>query len=89
MQKTQFLKQRSVKGNKTPGMRGAEHFPAGRDGARRGQKSTGRGVGENLRGEAKKRVNRLIQKFDKSTEIVMEIFVLCHDISIKENIASF
>ena len=40
-------------------------------------------------GNTKKLVNRLIQKFDKSAEIVMEIFVLCHDISIKENITSF
>ena len=37
---------------KAAGMRGADHI------------STGRGEGENPRGGAKKRVNRLIQKFD-------------------------
>ena len=36
----------------------------------------GRGEGENPRGGAKERVNRLIQKFDKSACIVMEIFVV-------------
>ena len=36
------------------GMCGAEHFPAGR------------GEGENPRGGAKKRVNQLIQTFDKT-----------------------
>ena len=34
-------------------------------GAGRGQKSAGRGEGENPRGGAKERVNQLIQKFDK------------------------
>ena len=40
-------------------------------GAGRGQKSAGRGEGENPRGGAKKCVNRLIQKFDKSAKIVL------------------
>ena len=79
-------------------MCGAELFPAGRGGAGRGQKSAGRGgvgrgEGENPRGGAgrggaKERVNRLIQKFDKSAYIVMEIFVVYYDVLINENIIS-
>ena len=57
-------------------------------GAGRGQKSAGRGEGENPRGGAKERVNRLIQKFDKSAYIVMEIFVVYYDVLINENIIS-
>ena len=53
----------------------------------------GRGEGENPRGGAgrggaKERVNRLIQKFDKSAYIVMEIFVVYYDVLINENIIS-
>ena len=44
-----------------------------------------RGAG---RGGAKERVNRLIQKFDKSAYIVMEIFVVYYDVLINENIIS-
>ena len=44
-----------------------------------------RGAG---RGGAKERVNRLIQKFDKSAYIVMEIFVVYNDVLINENIIS-
>ena len=40
------------------------------------------------RGGAKERVNRLIQKFDKSAYIVMEIFVVYYDVLINENIIS-
>ena len=57
-------------------MCGAELFPAGR-----GQKSAGRGG-------AKERVNRLIQKFDNSAYIVMEIFVVYYDVLINEKIIS-
>ena len=39
-------------------------------------------------GGAKERVNRLIQKFDKSAYIVMEIFVVYYDVLINENIIS-
>ena len=53
----------------------------------------GRGESENPRGGpgrggAKKRVNPLIQKFDKSAYIVMEIFVVYNDVLINENIIS-
>ena len=44
-----------------------------------------RGAG---RGGAKERVNRLIQKFDNSAYIVMEIFVVYYDVLINENIIS-
>ena len=54
----------------------AELFPAGR------------GEDENPRGGAKERVNRLIQKFNNSVYIVMEIFVVYYDILINENITS-
>ena len=40
----------------------------------------GRGEGENPRGGAKKRANRLIQKFNKSAYIVIEIFVVHYDV---------
>ena len=40
------------------------------------------------RGGAKERVNRLIQKFDNSAYIVMEIFVVYYDVLINENIIS-
>ena len=60
-------------------MCGAELFPAGLGGVVRGQKSAGRGG-------AKERVNRLIQKFDNSAYIVMEIFVVYYDVLINENI---
>ena len=40
------------------------------------------------RGGAKERVNQLIQKFDKSACIVMEIFVVYYDVLINENIIS-
>ena len=53
---------------------GAELFPAGR------------GEDENLRGGAKKRVNQLIWKFDKSAYIVTGGFVLQYGVLIKENI---
>ena len=51
------------------------------------------GEGENPRGGAgrggaKERVNRLIQKFDNSAYIVMEIFVVYYDVLINENISS-
>ena len=42
----------------------------------------------NPRGGAKERVNRLIQKFDKSAYIVMEIFVVYYDVLKNENIIS-
>ena len=64
------------------GMCGAELFPAGRGGARK--KIRGAGEGENLRGGAKECVNRLIQKFNKSAYIVMEIFVVYYDALINE-----
>ena len=41
------------------------------------------------RGGAKKRVNRLIKKFDKSAQIVIDIFVVHYDVLIKKNIISF
>ena len=41
------------------------------------------------RGGAKKRVNRLIKEFDKSGQIVIDIFVVHYDVLIKENIISF
>ena len=44
-----------------------------------------RGAG---RGGAKERVNRLIQKFENSAYIVMEIFVVYYDVLINENIIS-
>ena len=59
---------------------------AGRSFFQRG--GVGRGEGENPRGGAKERVNRLIQKFDKSAYIVMEIFVVYYDVLINENIIS-
>ena len=37
-------------------------------------------------GGAKERVNRLIQKFDKSAYIVMEIFIVYYDVLINEKI---
>ena len=70
-------------GSSIPGMCGAELFPAGR-----GQKSAGRGEGENPQGGAKECVNQLIQKFDKSAYNVMEIFVVYYDVLINENIIS-
>ena len=63
------------------GMCGAELFPAGRGGAR----TKIRGA---RRGGAKECVNRLIQKFDNSAYIVMEIFVVYYDVLINENIIS-
>ena len=54
---------------------------AGRGGAGRRWKSAGRGG-------AKERVNQLIQKFDNSAYIVMEIFVVYYDVLINENIIS-
>ena len=57
-------------------------------GAGRGEDKNPRGEGENPRGGAKERVNRLIQKFDKSAYIVMEIFVVYNDVLINENIIS-
>ena len=62
-------------------------------GAGRGQISAGRGEGENPRGGAgrggaKKRVNRLIQKFENSAYIVMEIFVVYYDVLINKTIIS-
>ena len=48
----------------------------------------GQGENENPRGGAKKRINRLIQKFDKSAYIVMEIFIVYYDVLINENIIS-
>ena len=62
-------------------------------GAGRGQKSAGRGGAKVKirgagRGGAKERVNRLIQKFDNSAYIVMEIFVVYYDVLINENIIS-
>ena len=58
------------------GMCGAELFPAGRgkdENPRGGAKMKIRGA---VRGGAKKRVNQLIQKFDKSAYIVTGGFVL-------------
>ena len=69
-------------------MCGAELFPAGRGGARTKIRGAGRGEGENPRGGAKERVNWLIQKFDNSACIVMEIFVVYYDVLINENIIS-
>ena len=66
----------------------AELFPAGRGQKSAGRGGVGRGEGENPRGGAKERVNRLIQKFDKSAYIVMEIFVVYNDVLINENIIS-
>ena len=65
-----------------------------RDGQGRAFSSeAGRGEGENPRGGAgrggaKERVNRLIQKFENSAYIVMEIFVVYYDVLINENIIS-
>ena len=56
------------------GMGEAEHSPAGW------------GEDENQRGGAKKRVNRLIQKFGKSAKIFIDIFVVYYDLLINENI---
>ena len=39
-------------------------------------------------GGAKERVNRLIQKFNNSAYIVMEIFVVYYEVLINENIIS-
>ena len=47
----------------------AEYFFAGR-----GKGKNLRGESENLRGGAKKRVNPLIQKFDKSALIIIQGF---------------
>ena len=55
-------------------MCGTELFPAGR------------GEDKNPRGGAKERVNRLIQKFDKSAYIVTGGFVLQYGALINENI---
>ena len=46
-----------------------------------------RGEDKNPRGGAKERVNRLIQKFDKSAQIVIEIFVVHYDVLINEIIS--
>ena len=59
--------------------RGEDKNPRG------GAKVKIRGAG---RGGAKERVNRLIQKFDNSAYIVMEIFVVYYDVLINENIIS-
>ena len=59
---------------------------AGRGGAR--TKIRGAGRGGAGRGGAKERVNRLIQKFENSAYIVMEIFVVYYDVLINENISS-
>ena len=69
-------------------MCGAELFPAGRGKDKNPRGGAGQGEGENPRGGAKERVNRLIQKFDKSAYIVMEIFVVYYDVLINENIIS-
>ena len=67
---------------------GAFSSGAGRGGARTKIRGAGRGEGENPRGGAKERVNRLIQKFENSAYIVMEIFVVYYDVLINENISS-
>ena len=59
--------------------RGEDKNPRG------GAKVKIRGAG---RGGAKERVNRLIQKFENSAYIVMEIFVVYYDVLINENIIS-
>ena len=51
-------------------------------------KIRGAGRGGAGRGGAKERVNRLIQKFENSAYIVMEIFVVYYDVLINENISS-
>ena len=63
-------------------MCGAELFLAGRGGAGRRWKSAGRSGA----GRGKKYVNQLIQKFNKSAEIVPEGFVLQYGVLTKENI---
>ena len=57
---------------------------------RGGAFSSGAGRGQNSagRGGAKECVNRLIQKFENSAYIVMEIFVVYYDVLINENISS-
>ena len=61
---------------------------AGRGKDKNPRGGVGRGEGENPLGGAKERVNRLIQKFDKSAYIVMEIFIVYYDVLINENIIS-
>ena len=46
----------------------------------------GRGKDENPRGE---KARKLIQKFDKTAQIFIEIFVVHYDVLIKENIIYF
>ena len=72
---------RDVRGGAFSSMagRGVDKNPRG------GAKVKIRGAG---RGGAKERVNRLIQKFDNSAYIVMEIFVVYYDVLINENIIS-
>ena len=70
------------------GMCGAELFPAGRGEDKNPRGGAGRRWKSAGRGGAKERVNRLIQKFDKSAYIVMEIFVVYYDVLINENIIS-
>ena len=62
-----------------PRMCGAELFTAGRGGDKNPRGGPGRGG-------AKKRVNQLIWKFDKSAYIVTGGFVLQYGVLIKENI---
>ena len=63
--------------------------PKGLEGWGKEQGWAGWDEGENPRGGSKKGVNRLIQKFNKSAQIVIEIFVVHYDVLIKENIISF
>ena len=72
---------RDVRGGafSSEGGRGEDKNPGG--GAGRRGKSAGRGG-------AKEPVNRLIQKFEKSAYIIMEIFVVYYDVLINENIIS-
>ena len=74
-----LLRTRDVRGEYFLAGRGENKNPRGEAGRR--WKSAGRGG-------AKERVNRLIQKFDKSAYIVMEIFVVYYDVLINENIIS-
>ena len=90
-EKGPFSRPLLLRENFKSGMCGAEFFPAGRGGVGRECKSAGRGKDEIPRGGpgrggAKKRVNQLIQKFDKSAYIVTGGCVLQYGALINENI---
>ena len=53
-----------------------------------GMRRAGRGNDENPRGGPKKGVNRLLQKFDTNAQIVIEIFLVYHDV-LKKSLVWF